>query len=126
MTCKDCMHYDVCRIIDERIIHLNMSIEEVENKMCKLFKDKSKHIELPCAMGTTIYMIVTRKTTSFSYNWDNEHISKVMQMHENQHTFIKTTKLMETNLFSIIEKWNDTVFATKEEAKAKIKELNNG
>ena len=54
-TCTDCIHYDVCRewsaeFIDER---LKMGAGCV----CKDFKDKSRYIELPCAVGDVVYYI---------------------------------------------------------------------
>ncbi len=49
MTCKDCIHYEVCAIE----VVMNTAI----NGNCKFFKDKSKIIELPCKVGDTIYYI---------------------------------------------------------------------
>lgn len=43
MTCKDCIHYDVCQDYDHRVmLFYNIA------KKCKYFKDKSRIIELPC------------------------------------------------------------------------------
>lgn len=42
MTCKKCIHYDVC---GESIF------------TCGQFKDKSKFIELPCKVGDEIYVL---------------------------------------------------------------------
>lgn len=47
MTCKDCIHYEICKM-DGTII---------ETKKCEYFKDKSKFIELPCKVGGTMYVI---------------------------------------------------------------------
>ena len=41
MTCKDCMHYEVCYYHD---------FEE-----CGWFSDKSEWVHLPCKVGDTIY-----------------------------------------------------------------------
>lgn len=46
MTCKDCIHYEVC--CDE------YELAHAEN--CNNFKDKSKYIELPCKVGETLYV----------------------------------------------------------------------
>ena len=43
-TCEDCIHFNIC----ERDILISV---------CDSFKDKSKFIELPCAIGDTVYMI---------------------------------------------------------------------
>ena len=44
-TCKDCIHFEVCCYVD------------VFLPACDSFKDKSKIIELPCAIGDNVYMI---------------------------------------------------------------------
>ena len=54
MTCKDCIHYDVCednlKYIQERFLKgLTFGKSEfTEGEFCNLFKDKSRIIELPC------------------------------------------------------------------------------
>lgn len=45
MTCKDCIHYDVCEEKDTEYTGLPFSI--ANDKPCKHFKDKSRIIELP-------------------------------------------------------------------------------
>lgn len=46
MTCKDCIHYEVC---DD-----TYSLEFCGTEICKEFKDKSNFIELPCKVGDTV------------------------------------------------------------------------
>lgn len=70
----------------------------------------------PCKVGDKIYMLVTRKTTSFEF--PNGKMKRV----ENQHTFVKETYLTKLNFFKVIDDFGKTVFLTKEEAKAKLKE----
>ena len=41
MTCKDCLHYEVCYYHDF--------------EGCEWFSDKSKCVHLPCKVGDTIY-----------------------------------------------------------------------
>ena len=55
MTCKDCVHYDVCL--------LGACINGVTGT-CLNFKDKSRFIELPCKVGDKLYEITSRKTIS--------------------------------------------------------------
>lgn len=50
-TCKDCVHSDVCHIVE------TSSWWELTDYRCNDFKDKSKFIELPCSIGETVYMI---------------------------------------------------------------------
>ena len=51
MTCKDCVHYDLCRSCSRIQLgwHGN-SVHYVENieEICKDFKDRSRFVELPC------------------------------------------------------------------------------
>ena len=44
-TCKDCIHSDVCHIVEMS------SWWELADYRCDDFKDKSKFIELPCSVG---------------------------------------------------------------------------
>ena len=53
MTCKDCLHYPVCKVI------------EVGTIDCNHFKDKSRIVELPCNEGDTVYKID-------SHPWESE------------------------------------------------------
>ncbi|MBQ5687990.1 MAG: hypothetical protein IIV23_09820, partial [Ruminococcus sp.] len=50
MTCKDCIHYDLCRSCSRIQLgwHGN-SVHYVENieEICKDFKDRSRFVELP-------------------------------------------------------------------------------
>ena len=51
--CKDCMKADVCKHkanLDKAPI-IGMSVEE-----CEYFKDKSKFIELPCEIGSEVFV----------------------------------------------------------------------
>ena len=72
----------------------------------------------PCKVGDKIYMLVTRKTHSFVF----EERKKMLRV-DNQHTFIKETYLTKLNFFKVIDDFGKTVFLTKEEAEAKLKEL---
>lgn len=64
---------------------------------CRDFKDKSKFIELPCNVGDTVYAIV------------NPYISSA---------YICETKF----IVSLFDSFGKTVFLTREEAEAKLKE----
>ena len=58
MTCKDCIHYDLCRSCSRIQLgwHGN-SVHYVENieEICKDFKDRSRFVELPCKVGDKVY-----------------------------------------------------------------------
>ena len=57
MTCKDCIHYEVCleeaKSKNESLD--NFDIEGIED-FCRFSKPKSRYIELPCAVGDTVYI----------------------------------------------------------------------
>ncbi len=107
MSCKDCVHYDICEML--------RPIEWCTGKTCLGFKNKAKFVELPCELGSEIYMLVTRHTKSFE--WEN----KKMILQNNQHTFIKKTTLTKSNFFKVTEEFGKTVFLTREEAEQKLK-----
>ena len=66
MTCKDCIHYDVCggytlSDLDSDVFHYAREcrtdeIPDIEER-CNGFKDKSRFVELPCNVGDTVYYI---------------------------------------------------------------------
>ena len=55
MTCKDCIHYEVCETEE-------WFTEDFDNPDCPYFKDKSRYIELPCKAGDTVYVLKAEYT----------------------------------------------------------------
>lgn len=45
-TCNDCIHSDVCYVINAKIAPADTPCDE-----CTKFKEKSKFVELPCKVG---------------------------------------------------------------------------
>ena len=84
MTCKDCIHYDLCRSCSRIQLgwHGN-SVHYVENieEICKDFKDRSRFVELPCKVVERYYIDIDQAKTvsdmlltisqNFEYNGDN-------------------------------------------------------
>lgn len=62
-------------------------------------EEQGRIVVLPCPMGSTIYMIVTKHTKG-----------------REPFSFIKTTELMESNVFRVCRDYGKTVFLTREEA----------
>ena len=68
-SCKECYHYEVCRMHYRQKCELTYETEkEVRRAMlkaekgcpiCDHFKDHSRFVELPCKVGDTLYTIVT-------------------------------------------------------------------
>ena len=54
MTCKDCVHYEVCDGWNHKFMELRVN---GENGVCQSFKRKSRFVELPCEVGQTVWII---------------------------------------------------------------------
>lgn len=117
MTCKDCYHYKVCGYhIDEET---DLSVDE-----CLDFKDKSKIIELPCNVGDTVFVpwkyeevkgIGFAEIESFKiYTSDNIPIFFLEDFESDIEMCTHFTK----------DDIGETVFLTRDEAEAKLKEMN--
>ena len=114
MTCKDCIHYEVC--CDE------YELAHAEN--CNNFKDKSKYIELPCKIGDAVYRIQqpwglsTLKVAGIHLVW-NKAVTRVkwpsyiVGLHETLNISCRLP----------LKDFEQTVFLTKSEAEQKLKEL---
>lgn len=81
MTCKDCVHYEVCAEQDAMLGE--KTIDEIKGveKHCEFFKPKSRFVELPCEVGQTVYFVGknrVKETTvgeMFIFKPDDIHIS---------------------------------------------------
>lgn len=127
MTCKDCVHYEVCKRIDDKMEVKNMSLNETIQEMCRDFKNKSKYIELPCKVGDTVYSYCYEFGYILPYFVENINISFLA----NDRTFIsfeanshadETDESLDDIDFDL-EDIGKTVFLTKDEAEQKLKEL---
>lgn len=125
MTCKDCIHCDVCQYKELPIIA----------EQCVDFKDKSKYIELPCKVGDTVYVL--------DYEDDNavDYSGYIFIMANNDFAFLSPVLNGESNPIEICNEYfqrsiddedNSGVivpltelFFTKSEAEQKLKELQN-
>lgn len=66
-------------------------------------------MRLPCPMGDTIYMIVTKRP----------------KINAPEFSFIKKSRLMQSNVFRVCMDYGKTVFLTYEEAKAALEAMNS-
>ena len=69
MTCKDCLHYELCRYNTFQEAHYFGKDKEIyitidNNLPCKYFTDRSEWVHLPCKVGDKLYEITSRKTIS--------------------------------------------------------------
>lgn len=117
MTCKGCYHYDVCSKKDGTTNYYGkIGACNYVDEMCKYFKGKSRIIELPCEIGTELFLS-----------------DYLMQHHRlKEYKFIGTRVVMVIECFEfqvtckrfLDEHFGKTVFLTKEEAEVRLKELN--
>lgn len=133
MTCKDCVHYDVCKGwcsgIDEYI-----NPQGTENQEpCKHFKDKSRFVELPCKVGDVVYAIFYTGTPSqpsiYKSKVNEIVIVDSSEPYYNQPFIVLDIWLCDTLIrckTSLgISDFNKTVFLTREEAEKALKERDN-
>ena len=112
MACKYYVHYDVC---NDRIKSLDMfEITDFENNVenkCADFKEKSRVIELPCKVGDIVY------------ETDGIRIYELTILDISLH---KNKLYYETkNIDFDEEAIGKSIFLTRQEAEAKLKEVKN-
>ena len=92
-----------------------MPFSIANDKPCKHFKDKSRFIELPCKVGDKTYNIIW---------WDD--IPETLIVNGKKYSRIVRKYKITKSKFTLFDlNWFGTkVFLTKEEAEAKLKELN--
>ncbi len=105
MTCKDCIHYDVCNVF---------IATDLLQQPCSMFKDKSRNIELPdIKENQAMYLVYIDKIKCL--NFQGYSIKKgILSVHLYRNGF---------NWWCDVNEIGKTVFLTKEEAKAKLKEF---
>lgn len=57
MTCKDCVHYEVC--MDYTTLSESETAQKFDQveKICDHFKPKSRFVELPCEVGQKVWFL---------------------------------------------------------------------
>ncbi len=109
-TCKDCIHYEPC---DFPITELTkMTVRECPHG----FKDKSRYIELPCAVGDVVYIYYDTTNSIERFRIENIVIGESFDQ----------LKLDGGSVFTIWDKDYDKyfgkfIFLTKEEAEKVLK-----
>ena len=111
MTCKDCIHYDVCATNGIDVENTTFKKE----LCCGEFKDKSRIIELPCKVGDDIYYITIDRNANDLKNLFGMIVKKADLF---QILWILTIDERDKNYI------NNEVFFDKSKAESKLKELN--
>ena len=106
-TCTDCLCQDVCRYNDGHNLWCKGD--------CPIIKDKSRFIELPCAVGDTVYCI--------QYCYDIATRKHKTRIQPKVVDFVFTTPFMAESDGMILKErdFGKTVFLTKEEAEKALK-----
>ena len=117
MICKDCYHYDVCKFYNKNLPEEYDPIEW----QCDNFKNKSLIIELPCKIGDKVHCITIKRYVSLTYKIVE---AEVLDYNINEYE-IYGVKIRPLNSEYTFGMSIDKIFLTKEEAEAKLKELNN-
>ena len=116
MTCKDCVHYDICEML--------RPIEWCTGKTCLGFKNKANFVELPCKVGDMIYLpwefdgvksIACLTATHIIF--DREHNYVKTDFHTDDEAYYDKYKCGRYEF----DDFGKTVFLTKEEAEQKLK-----
>lgn len=109
MTCKDCFHYEACKSYEE--------FDFADHSNCDTYKDKSKIVELPCNIGDKVYHIIRESEII------EESIYQV-RIYDHMHIAFSGSRKGGRIVFRE-DDIGKTVFLTKEEAEARLKELQN-
>jgi hypothetical protein len=118
MTCKDCIHYEVCLHLETEAFGADTQFPFRET--CERFKPKSRYIELPCAVGDDIYWVYYKRAgikryivRSINIIVLDNHITTTIQFHE-------PNGYREFHYQFSPDCFGKTVFLTKEEAEAEL------
>ena len=108
--CKNCYHYDAC---------MRLIVQEHEELICcKNFVDKNKVVCLPADLGKPVWVLAQPCGGCSCYNepMTEEFIKKCQQC--------KEWEIGQCDFdYELIPEYGKLVFATKEEAENKLKEL---
>lgn len=115
MFCEKCIHYEVCDL-NRRMRGNNNPL--MYDKECRLFKDKSLYIELPCKVGDTVYAV--SQGAGFSVVWNvYEATAKAIYLDQWGKLFVRA-ETDKNNVGGYVE--IERLFLTREEAEKALAE----
>ena len=118
MTCKDCIHYDVCH---NNFKNIDLNEEMTDEHRCVYFKDKSRIIELPCKVGDTVYYIANIGKTSRLLPFINEY-SVLTIRHSKRTIYFDLCHKNEKVVFTVsMNNFGKNWFISKLEAEKELK-----
>lgn len=122
MTCKDCMHYEVCKFHG-----MNVDDTNFRKEFCGCFKDKSRFVELPCKVGDTVYVpweyaftcgIASVQVEGIKIYDSENHFMLLIDMQSDNEVFNRSFGGWKTD-----KSIGNTVFLSREEAEKKLGEM---
>lgn len=135
MICKDCTHFETCKFA-VNTFSIGKYYDSINcSEKCEHFKERSKQVELPCDIGDIVYVLDYEDDKAADYS------GYIFIMANNYFAFLSPMLNGESNPIEICNEYfqrsiddedNSGVivplaelFLTKEEAEAKLKELEN-
>ena len=114
MTCKDCIHYEVCVA----------RVAVGSDKICSYFKDKSHIIESPCGIGDSIFYI-HRGSQGNNYILKADVLGVIVSIYEEFKRIYLRIIFEDSRGYTDITTatYGVNAFSSYEEAELKLKEL---
>ena len=120
MKCKTCINYDVC--------NKHSANCDRGSDYCKMYKDRSKIIELPCKVGDVVYSYCEELYRILPYFIDQIIISYDSDSLNNEYVTFDGISSNASELLAdmdfTVDEIGKTVFLTREEAETALKKLN--
>lgn len=135
MTCKDCIHYEACKILIDLINRTNRKLnkafgatidefifpmDDKDGKICDNQAPRDRYIELPCKVGDTVYVpwrwggqraVATLKVEEIKFYDSQMHYMFLIDMGSDNECFNQSF-----GGWKLEKSIGKTVFLTKEEA----------
>ncbi len=120
MTCKDCVHYEVCDWHRAYEGYLDLFGAE----RCDYYQPKSRFVELPCEVGQTVWEVspVIFVNISFKEFCDIKRNKEDIKVLERVATLEDIAKWMTPCQLTGEKPWGKTVFPSREEAEKALAE----
>jgi hypothetical protein len=121
MTCKQCIHYNACKFTYIEAFG-SFNEEQFGQTGCAEFEDKSRFIELPCAVGDTVFW-VTKSCDENGRENSAIHEGTIISFSlQNDGLWFYCRYKYGLTFWHKIGYFGKTVFLTKEEAEKALKE----
>lgn len=123
MTCKDCIHYDVC--MDYTTLKNSNFAQDFNGSdiICDHFKDKSRIVELPCKIGDKVWFL--NKYPAIDMKQNAVYEAKVVRVYIEKGTVLTLAVQVKTEWgtteFPHITDIGKTVFLTREQAEEALR-----